>query len=150
MSDARETATAPQGAGQEAGQDAGQAAAPIETGRARPAGAPVDMADMADIGRVMVAKAKGGDVQAAEFARKTWRWPQQVVRLDLPPVTGTASLAEAHAAVIAKAAAGEMTTRQALDFSTMLEYRRRAVETFEIEGKLRELYAAKRKTGGGR
>jgi hypothetical protein len=50
--------------------------------------------------------------------------------------------------VIATAAAGAMTTRQALDFSTMLEYRRRAVETFEIEAKVEELYAAKHKTGG--
>ena len=74
------------------------------------------------------------------------RWPQ--VRLDLPPVSDAASLAHAHAAVIATAAAGSITTRQALDFSTMLEYRRRAVETFEIETRIRELYAEKRKTAG--
>jgi hypothetical protein len=151
MSDSSDTATTPQEARQEARQEtrqeAGQDAAPAGTGRARPAGTPVDTADMADIGRVMVARAKDGDVQAAEFARKTWGWPQPV-RLDLPPVTGAASLAAAHAVVIATAAAGAMTTRQALDFSTMLEYRRRAVETFEIEAKVEELYAAKHKTGG--
>lgn len=67
-----------------------------------------------------------------------------------PPVTGAASLAEAHAAVIAMAAAGDMTTRQRLDFSTMLEYRRRAVETFEIEREVEELYAERRKPGGGK
>lgn len=125
-------------------EDAAQAA------RARPAGEPVDATDMADIGRVVVAKAKNGDMKAAEVARKTWRWPQQAVRLELPPVTDAASLAKAHGAVIATAAEGKMTTRQALDFSTMLEYRRRAVETFEIETKIRELYAEKRKNGGER
>jgi hypothetical protein len=117
---------------------------------ARAAGEPIDAADMAEIARVVVAKAKDGDMKAAEVARKTWRWPQQAVRLELPPVTGAASLAEAHAAVIATAAAGGMTTRQALDFSTMLEYRRRAVETFEIEARIDALYAEKRKPGGER
>src|SRR4051794_29085965 len=146
----KDTGTAP--------QDAERDAAPIETARAKPAGQPVaatgqpvDAADMADICRVMVAKAKDGDTQAAEVARKTWRWPPpQAVRIELPPVTGAASLAEAHAAVIATAAAGEMTTRQALDFSTMLEYRRRAVETFEIEREVEELYADRRKPGGSK
>ena len=131
-------------------QDTGRDAAPLSTVRVRPAGEPVDAADMAEIGRVMVAKAKEGDTQAAEVARKTWRWPQPAVRLDLPPVTGAASLAEAHAAVIAAAAASKMTTRQALDFSTMLEYRRRAVETYEIERKVAELYAERRKKNGGK
>jgi hypothetical protein len=114
---------------------------------AKPVGEPIDAADMADIGRVVVAKAKEGDMKAAEVARKTWRWPQTAVHLDLPPVTDAASLAAAHAAVIAAAAASRLSTRQALDFSTMLEYRRRAVETFEIETKIRELYAEKRKNG---
>lgn len=115
---------------------------------AKPVGEPIDAADMADIGRVVVAKAKEGDMKAAEVARKTWRWPQTAVHLDLPPVTDAASLAAAHAVVIAAAAASRLSTRQALDFSTMLEYRRRAVETFEIETKIRELYAEKRKNGG--
>ncbi|MBN9086375.1 MAG: hypothetical protein J0J01_05665 [Reyranella sp.] len=146
MSDPKDTPKDTGAAPQETGRDT----APIETVRVKPAGEPVDAADMAEIGRVMVAKAKNGDTRAAEVARKTWRWPQQAVRIDLPPVTGAASLAEAHAAVIATAAAGEMTTRQALDFSTMLEYRRRAVETFEIERKVEELYAERRKPGGGK
>jgi hypothetical protein len=124
-------------------------AASTQPARARPAREPIDAADMAEIARVVVARAKDGDMKAAEVARKTWRWPQPAVCIDLPPVTDAASLAQAHAAVIAEAAAGELSTRQALDFSTMLEYRRRAVETFEIETKIRELYEAKRKAGGG-
>ena len=115
----------------------------------KPAGEPVDAADMAQIGRVVVAKAKDGDMKAAEVAYKIRRWQPPEVRLDdLPPVGDAASLAAAHAKVIAAAAANRMTTRQALDFSTMLEYRRRAVETFEIETKIRELYAQKRKDQG--
>lgn len=124
-------------------------AAPSPPAPAKPAGQPIDAADMADIGRVVVAQAKGGDMRAAEVARKTWRWPPRAVRIDnLPPVTDPASLAAAHAEVIAAAAAGRVTPREALDFSTMLEYRRRAVETFEIEARIRELHAQKRKTEG--
>jgi len=139
----KKTATAP--------QQAGQDAPPSEPVRARPAAPPVAAADMAEICRVMVAKAKDGDTQAAEVVRKTWRWPPpQAVQIALPPVTGAASLAEAHAAVIAMAAARELTTRQALDFSAMLEYRRRAVETYEIEREVEELYANRRKPGEGK
>ena len=101
-------------------QDTAQDAAPAEIVRKKPAGEPIDAADMAGIARVVVARAKDGDMKAAEVARKTWRWPQQAVHIDLPPVTDAASLAEAHGAVIATAAAGKLTTRQALDFSTML------------------------------
>ena len=115
----------------------------------KPAGEPIGAADMADVARVVVAKAKDGDMKAAEVAYKIRRWQPPEVRLDdLPSVGDAASLAEAHAKVIAAAAANRMTTRQALDFSTMLEYRRRAVETFEIETKIRELYAQKRKDQG--
>jgi hypothetical protein len=116
---------------------------------AKPPGEPIDATDMAEIARVVVAQAKDGDMKAAEVARKTWRWPQPAVHVDLPPVTDAASLAAAHAAVIAAAAASRLSTRQALDFSTMLEYRRRAVETFEIETKIRELYAEKRRAAYG-
>lgn len=150
MSDPQDTAAkppeAPQEAPPDASPDAPQAEAPTEP--VPPAREPVDTADMTGIGRVMVAKAKEGDTKAAEVARKTWRWPQQAVRLVLPPVSDAASLAVAHGAVIATAAAGRMTTRQALDFSTMLEYRRRAVETYEIEARINALYAEKRKAAG--
>jgi hypothetical protein len=114
---------------------------------ARPPGEPIDAADMAEIARIVMAKAREGDMKAAELVRKLWRWARPAVHIDLPPVTDAASLAEAHAPVIAAAAASRLSTREALDFSTMLEYRRRAVETFEIETKIRELYAEKRKAG---
>jgi len=143
---------APQGAEPTAPQGA-EPTAPLPgaspTAPAKPAGEPIDAADMTEIARVVVARAKDGDMKAAEVARKTWRWPQQAVRLNgLPPVTDATSLAQAHAEVIAAAASGRVTPRQALDFSTMLEYRRRAVETFEIETRIRELYAEKRKNQG--
>jgi hypothetical protein len=146
MNDPNDT-TEPQGAPPNEPQAAPQTAP--QALRAKPAGEPVDAADMADIARVVVAKAKDGDMKAAEVARKTWRWPQPVVWIDLPPVSDAASLARAHAEVIAAAAMSRMTTRQALDFSTMLEYRRRAVETYVIETKIEELYAEKVKARGG-
>ncbi len=96
MNDPDDTPLTPQEGPQD---DAGQ------TERAKSAGEPIDAADMAEIARVVVARAKEGDMKAAEVARKTWRWPQPAVQVDLPPVTDPASLAAAHAAVIAAAAA---------------------------------------------
>jgi hypothetical protein len=64
------------------------------------------------------------------------------VVLDLPTVVDATSLAEAQARVIAAAAAGKITPRQGLSFSTMLEYRRRALETVELEAQLAEIEEA--------
>ncbi len=66
----------------------------------------------------------------------------QPIVLDLPTVVDATSLAEAQARVIAAAAGGKITPRQGLSFSTMLEYRRRALETVELEAQLTELEEA--------
>jgi hypothetical protein len=65
-----------------------------------------------------------------------WRGHDRPVTLDLPTVVDAKSLAEAQARVIAAAAGGKITPRQGLSFSTMLEYRRRALETIELEAQL--------------
>jgi hypothetical protein len=64
------------------------------------------------------------------------------VRLDLPPVNDAGSLAAAQAEVIAAAAAGKITPHEGMAFGAMLDYRRRALDTIELEGRLREIEAA--------
>ena len=73
------------------------------------------------------------------------------MRLDLPAMTGAASIAEAQAAVIAAAAAEQITPRDALIFSTLIENRRRALETLDHEERLiaiEEANRARDKKGG--
>ena len=116
---------------------AGPAEAPLET--------PLETLaaeDFAEVQRVTLGKAKGGDMPAAAIVERMWRRRDRPVVLDLPAVTDAASLAEAHARVIAAAAGGKITPRQALAFATLLEWRRRALETVEFERALEEIEAA--------
>jgi hypothetical protein len=72
------------------------------------------------------------------MSEKNNRQARRVV-LDLPRVDDLGSLQKAQAAVIAAAAAGEISTHDALDFSSMLEYRRRTLVTIDFETRLRAL-----------
>ncbi len=62
--------------------------------------------------------------------------------IDLPPITGAESLAEVQSQVIAMAASGQITPRQGLAFTTMLEWRRRALEVVELNRAIDALEAA--------
>ena len=96
-------------------------------------------ADMAEIQGVTVGKAKQGDTQAVAIVERMWRRRRRTVILDLPPVDDAGGLAKAQAAVIAAAAAGQITPREGVAYAAMLDYRRRALDTVEFEGRLREL-----------
>src|SRR5436190_16999587 len=112
------------------------------TRKARPAhpmGA-VAASDMADVQRVALAKAKDGDVRAMAIIERMWR--DRPVVIDLPPVTGAESLAEAQSQVFALAASGQITPRHGLAFTTMLEWRRRALAVAQLNRALDALEAA--------
>jgi len=96
--------------------------------------------DMADVQRVALAKAKDGDVRAMAIIERMWR--DRPVVIDLPAIAGAESLAEGQSRVIALAASGEITPRHGLAFTTMLEWRRRAMETVLSERALDALEAA--------
>ena len=68
-----------------------------------------------------------------------WRRRRRTVTIDLPPVDDAGGLAKAQGAVIAAAAAGQITPREGVAYAAMLDYRRRALDTVEFEGRLREL-----------
>ena len=95
--------------------------------------------DMAEIQRVAVREAKQGDMRAVAIVERMWRRRRRTVTIDLPPVDDAGGLAAAQAAVIATAAAGRITPREGVAFAAMLDYRRRALDTIELEGRLREI-----------
>ena len=88
--------------------------------------------------RAMMRKATAGDVPAARLMMPRF-WPAGTfVEFDLPPVTDAAGVADAQACVLAAAGNKELSLEQADRYSKIIENRRRALETAEIERNLRE------------
>jgi hypothetical protein len=100
----------------------------------------IDPKDMADVARAAVERAKTGDPLAAHVACRIWL--RQTVRIDLPPIDDVAGVARAQLAVIGLVAGGHLTPRTGRDFTTMLDHRRRAIETQQLEEQLQELLDA--------
>ena len=97
-------------------------------------------ADMAEVERVVIGKAKAGNMQAAAIAARTWRRRRdRPVRIDLPAVDDARGVAAAQGAVIAAAARGEITPREGTAFTAMIEARRRTIELVEYEARLVEI-----------
>lgn len=61
------------------------------------------------------------------------------IEIDLPLVETAEDITAAHGAVIAAMARGEITPDDASDISGVLEARRRAIETVELEARVSEL-----------
>jgi|SRR6516164_8012584 hypothetical protein len=69
-------------------------------------------------------------------------WPSgngRPVTLDLPPVETAAGVVQAHAAVVAAMAAGEITPEEARAITDVLESQRRALETHDHDKRLQAL-----------
>lgn len=93
--------------------------------------------DMVEVGSGAVGKAKAGNVHAIEVVERMWRHqPVPLVKLDLPPVTDAASLADAQVKVIDAAANRAITAQDGLRFVAMLECRRRGLALIEYEARL--------------
>jgi hypothetical protein len=101
-----------------------------------PAGNIVTDRDVAEVLRVAIDKAKAGDKTCILVVERHWGRHDRPVIIDLPDVVDAQSLAQAQGRVIAATAQGRLTPRQGLAFSTMLEFRRRALETVEYEAQL--------------
>jgi hypothetical protein len=95
--------------------------------------------DMAEVQRVAVREAKAGNMQATAIVERMHRRRRRTVPLDLPPVDDAAGLAAAQSEVIAAAARGLITPHEGIAYATMLEYRRRALDTVEYEARLMEI-----------
>jgi hypothetical protein len=61
------------------------------------------------------------------------------IQIDLPEVNDAAGIAQAQATVVAAVAGGEITPEEATGLSGLLEGLRRALETGELEARIRRL-----------
>lgn len=86
-------------------------------------------------------KAQEGDLKAAELLLARI-WPPRrgrPVRLQLPAVDTADGVAAALGALVKAVAAGEVTPEEAAPVGALLETKRRAIETSELEERLRKL-----------
>jgi hypothetical protein len=85
--------------------------------------------------------AEKGDMRAASIVlARTWPHRRgRPVKIDLPKVETTSGLVQAHAAVVAAMAEGELTPDEAASVGALLETQRRAIETHDHELRIQEL-----------
>jgi len=82
--------------------------------------------------------AKAGDQQAAQLVLSRI-WPirrGRPVSLPLPPIDTASDLVKALGAVANAVGAGELTPEEGAAFSAVLETKRRAIETSELEARI--------------
>ena len=95
--------------------------------------------DMAVMERVAADAGKNGNLYAIDVSRKLRAGRRYSVSIALPPLDTLDGIAAAQTAVIAAAAAGRIDMQAALQLSGMLDRRRRAMATVELEDRLRAL-----------
>jgi hypothetical protein len=95
------------------------------------------IADIEEVQRVVIERAKAGNMQAAAIAERAWRRrTRPPLKIRLPPVTDARSIAEAQAKLIAATARGRITPKEALALARLIEHRRRALDLVEFEERL--------------
>ena len=98
--------------------------------------------DAAEIVGVITGAAKAGDVGACRALLAYIVAPVREAPLpaiNLPPCDDAAGVSECQSAIFAAAAAGRLTATEAQALSSLLEARRRSLETVELEARLRAL-----------
>lgn len=121
-----------------------------QRGRGRPAGSrnratlaldEIAAGEAEGVLRRVLQQALDGDLKAAEIILARI-WPPRrgrPVRLSLPPTDTADGVDAALATVIKAVAAGEVTPEEAAPVGTLLETKRRAIETADLEERLRQL-----------
>src|SRR5438067_13609171 len=94
--------------------------------------------------RGAIEDAKGGDGVMSRFCISRIIGPrrERPVRFEMPPIESAADLKAAMAAVTAAVANGELTSREAWEFSQMLDTFIRAIDATEFATQLERLEAA--------
>lgn len=130
--------------------DGGRFAPGNRHGRGRPAGsrnnATLALDEIAategeSVLRKVLEQALEGDLRAAELLLARI-WPVKrgrPVRLDLPATDTAAGIAAALGALVEAVATAEVTPEEAAPVGALLETKRRAIETAELEERLRKL-----------
>jgi len=105
-------------------------------------GAPCER-DWTTLQRVAIDKALAGDMYAAWICLQMKIAEARLVTIELPTVHDAAGLDKAQAAVIAAAGKG-LPPRDAMIYSRLLENRRRAIATRDLEARLTAIEDANR------
>lgn len=98
--------------------------------------------DANGIGRVVIDAAKAGDMRAAELVLSRI-WPARkggrTIVLDLPAIDTTADVVKALGKLADAVAAGDLTPDEGAAVAAILETKRRAIETVELETRITAL-----------
>lgn len=94
-----------------------------------------------DIGRACIEAAKGGDVAAIRLVLERLLPPakERPLSIELPEVATAEGIAQAQAAILAAAADGDILPTEAGQLAALVEHRRRALETVELEQRVQAL-----------
>jgi len=97
--------------------------------------------DAAEVVAATIAAAKAGDIAAARLVLDRVLPPRKgrPVQLDLPPVATASDLLAALSATLDAMAAGEIRPEEAAVVAGVLEAKRKAIETVDIEARLARL-----------
>jgi len=94
-----------------------------------------------EVARAVIAAAKGGDMTAARLVLERIAPPRKgrPVAFDLPPVDKAEDVLSALGAILMAVSAGEITPDEAGSVAALLELKRKAIETIEIERRIAAL-----------
>ena len=98
-------------------------------------------ADLGDVVQTVISAAKDGDMSAARLVLDRVLPPRKggTVRFDLPAVSTPADIVAALGAILSAVGRGELTPDEGGMISGLLETKRRAMETVEIEARVAAL-----------
>jgi uncharacterized protein DUF5681 len=97
--------------------------------------------DAAEVVQEVIAKAKGGDMTAARLVldRILPAQRSRTVQFKLPALANAADLVGAIGSILSAVAAGELTPDEASDVAGLLEMKRKAIETADMEARVSAL-----------
>lgn len=99
--------------------------------------------DLTEVVGVVLAAARGGDLVAARLVLERLVPPMRdrPITLDLPDTSTAEGVSAAQAALVAAVAAGELTPGEAHTLADIVDARRKALETEELDARVRALEA---------
>lgn len=102
-----------------------------------------------DIVETVIDRAKGGDMTAARLILERLVPPakERPIAIELPPTSDAQGVADAQALVIASMASGGLLPGEAATIMSMLEARRKGIETVELEARIKSLEETKNDHG---
>lgn len=101
--------------------------------------------DLEEITKVVVDAAKGGDMQAARFIVERMVPPmrERPITIDLPVVGSAAGVSAAQQEILCAVARGDLLPAEGTTLASIVELRRKSIETEELELRIAALESKK-------